>query len=81
MTRRIALASLALVLGAVACRTPEATRMRGTGPGADPGNHAGVVEMHGGSQPYWKTPRLIGRVGLADLSPATQAQRLSREGK
>jgi hypothetical protein len=56
---------LALAVGVVAvlagCTSPEATRSREGGPGADPGNHRGVVEMHEGAEPYWRTPRLLGR--------------------
>lgn len=52
---RIAL--LLLTLGAAAgCRSPEATRVRGGGPGADIGNRNPVVEMHAGSRPYYETP-------------------------
>lgn len=53
-TLRFTLASL--VLCALACTSPEAARVRGGGPGADPGNRDAVVEMHGGSQPYFGTP-------------------------
>jgi hypothetical protein len=55
--------ALGLVLVGVllaACNSPEATRMRGGGPGGDTGNRSRVVEMHGGSEPYWKTPRVLG---------------------
>lgn len=49
-----------LALGGLAC-SPEATRARGGGPGADPGNHPvnGAVQMHGGQRPgqmYYQTP-------------------------
>jgi len=50
-------AVLLLTLGAAAgCRSPEATRVRGGGPGADIGNRTPVVEMHAGSRPYHETP-------------------------
>ena len=42
-----------------ACASPEARRTRSGGPGADVGNRAKVVEMHGGSLPYWKTLLII----------------------
>ncbi len=74
--RRLALAVLAAVVLA-GCTSPEATRMRAGGPGADPGNHARVVKMHEGSNPYWKTPRIPGIAG-APIDTATQADRLSR---
>jgi hypothetical protein len=52
----VVLAALALA----ACASPEATRMRAGGPGADVGNRGRVVEMHGGSNPFWQTPRMPG---------------------
>jgi hypothetical protein len=46
-----------LALGTVAgCHSPEAARVRGGGPGADVGNRTSIVEMHGGSRPYYETP-------------------------
>lgn len=47
-----------LVLAAVpACATsPEASRVRGGGPGADPGNHGSVLQIHAGNKVYYKTP-------------------------
>jgi hypothetical protein len=42
-----------------ACASPEASRTRGGGPGADVGNRTRIVEMHEGSKPFEKTPRLI----------------------
>jgi len=35
-----------LVTGLVSCASPEAARVRGGGPGADPGNHDLVAELH-----------------------------------
>ena len=64
--------ALLAVVGIVACNSPEATRMRGGGPGADVGNRGHVVEMHGGSEPYWRTPRLVEERGKA--SPRTARQ-------
>jgi hypothetical protein len=59
------------------CASPEATRTRGGGPGADVGNRSQDVKMHGGSQPYWKTPdRITGE--HPPLAPAQQARELSR---
>lgn len=53
MTRLMA---LVLITGTVtACTSPEATRTRAGGPGADVGNH-GPMELHGGSKPYYGTP-------------------------
>lgn len=46
-----------LILGAVAaCASPEASRTRGGGAGADPGNRGAVVRMHAGNKIYYKTP-------------------------
>ena len=39
-----------------ACSSPEATRTRGGGPGADVGNRGSPVELHAGAQPYHNTP-------------------------
>jgi len=49
-------AGLAAAMVLAACTPPEAARVQGGGPGADPGNRDAVVEMHGGSNMYWKTP-------------------------
>ena len=70
-------AALVVALGLGACASPEATRQRGGGPGADVGNRRDVVRMHQGSQPYWQTPRIKGIEGPS-LEPARQADRLSR---
>jgi hypothetical protein len=50
----VTVALLALAATA-ACTSPEATRMRAGGPGADVGNR-GDVELHAGSRPYYRTP-------------------------
>jgi hypothetical protein len=42
-----------------ACASPEASRTSGGGPGADVGNRTRIVQMHEGSKPFEKTPRLI----------------------
>jgi hypothetical protein len=47
------LASLALL---AACSSPEASRTRGGGPGADVKNWAQPVEFHAGAQPFNETP-------------------------
>jgi hypothetical protein len=69
----LALATLALV----SCTSPEATRQRGGGTGADIGNRGPVVEMHEGSRPYHGTPRLV-EGGQTDLAPASQARQANR---
>ena len=58
------------------CTSPEATRTRGGSPGADVGNRTEVVEMHGGSNPFYKTPSLI-PVKHPSLASASQAAELS----
>ena len=76
---RFALITLAaLVFYLAACASPEATRTRGGGPGADVGNHTNVLDMHEGSRPFWKTPDLI-PAQHPSLAPANQADRLSRQ--
>jgi hypothetical protein len=71
------LAGIVLACAALtACRSPEATRQRGGGPGADPGNRPAQVKMHEGSRPYWNTPRRIEAEG-PPLGPSEQARRLS----
>jgi hypothetical protein len=64
-------------VGAAGCGSPEATRTRGGGPGADVGNRPRIVEMHGGSRPFWKTPDRIA-VEHPPLEPAQQAERFGR---
>jgi len=38
------------------CVSPEASRVRGGGPGADLGNRSGNVRLHGGAKMYYHTP-------------------------
>jgi hypothetical protein len=47
---------LVLLLALGACTSPEATRQRAGGAGGDVGNRGDDVELHAGSQPYWRTP-------------------------
>ncbi len=76
---RLALITVAaLVFYLAACASPETTRTRGGGPGADVGNRGKDVEMHEGSQPFWKTPDLI-PTKHPPLAPASQADQLSRQ--
>ena len=78
-TRRTPLPTLILVavLPLAACVSPESTRARGGGPGADPLNHADVVRMHEGSSQYWRTPLLIDDE-YPVLEPAQHARQMSR---
>ena len=64
-------------IAAVGCVSPESMRTRG-GRGADVGNRPQIVEMHNGSEPFWKTPERI-TVDHAPLASARQAEQLSRE--
>ena len=65
-------------LAAVGCVSPETTRTRGDGPGADVGNRRQNVIMHEGSDPFWKTPDRIPGEQHPPLAPARQAQQLGR---
>jgi len=53
MTRALILLCLFVT---AACASPEATRTRGGGAGADPGNHGTIVQLHAGANMYAKTP-------------------------
>ena len=60
-----------LAVATAACATsPEAARARGGGPGADPGNHGAVVQMHAGNKPYYKTPCRTPKVKCSGPLPA-----------
>ncbi len=58
---------LAVALGA--CRSPEAVRARGGGPGADVGNRGASLEFHAGAEPYHQTPCVTGPVRCSGPSP------------
>ena len=75
--RRLLIIGLVVVASA-ACTSPESTRLRAGGPGADPGNRRQVVRMHEGSNPYWHTPQRLARRDEAPIDTARQADRLSR---
>jgi hypothetical protein len=62
----------------IGCVSPETKRVRGGGPGADSGNRAKVVQMHEGSKPFEKTPKIIPAQG-PPLVSANQADQLSRQ--
>ena len=60
MNRGLIAALLVAGLLLTAC-SPEATRTRSGGPGADIGNHGRTVEMHGQQGPdgmYYQTPTM-----------------------
>lgn len=72
------LVTLAIAAAAAACDSPEASRTRGGGAGADVGNRpANGVEMHGGSNQFWRTPERIPVEG-PPLEPARHAQERGR---
>ncbi|HEY3067818.1 MAG TPA: hypothetical protein VGL09_18670 [Methylomirabilota bacterium] len=73
MRPRRALVLAAIGLGLVACTSPEATRARAGGPGADVGNR-GVGELHGGSQPYYATPNVLPNVRAGDASASASVK-------
>ncbi len=66
--RRVAMGML-LAVGLAACASPEAARARGGGPGADPGNHARVVETRAGAKMYYKTPCKTAKVKCSGPLP------------
>ena len=74
--RRAATTVIGLFLSLAGCTSPEANRARGSGPGADVGNRSEIVEMHEGSKPFYKTPRIIPTTH-PPLAPADQAAELS----
>lgn len=73
-----AITLMAFFLYLAGCASPERTRTRGGGPGADVGNRAKFVQMHEGSKPFEKTPKLISTKN-PPLAPASQADQLSRQ--
>ena len=68
---------IAIAAALAACTSPESTRTRGGGPGADVGNRSAVTRMHEGAKPYERTPKLTTTEPPA-LDPATHADRESR---
>jgi hypothetical protein len=71
---RMVITGLLLMLG---CTSPEVTRTRGGGPGADVGNRQESVRMHEGARPFENTPQLIPGTH-PPLAPANQADAISR---
>jgi len=57
MMRRWGSIVLLLMAGvALGCTSPESTRVRGGGAGADVGNHPhGAVQIHAGTEMYYRT--------------------------
>ncbi len=69
---------LVLIFSLFGCTSPEATRTRGGGPGADVGNRTQFLEMHEGSRPFYHTPDLI-PAKHPSLEGGRQADELSRQ--
>jgi hypothetical protein len=76
MKRALGILVFVCVIGG--CGSPETTRTRGGGPGADVNNRPKTVKMHEGSEPFWKTPEITAG-GRPPLDSARQAQQLSRQ--
>ena len=57
-----------------ACASPEASRVRGGGPGADLGNHDAVTELHQGARRYYRTPCRTVKVKCSGPMPAFGAR-------
>lgn len=69
-------AAIAFAGAFAACSSPEVTRVRGGGPGADVGNRERPIEMHAGSKPYWQTPKII-----TSRSPPLESAQQARTGE
>jgi hypothetical protein len=78
MMKTIAVFMLLIGCAVAGCVSPETTRTRGDGPGADVGNKGPTVKLHEGSDPFWNTPDRIPGEQHPPLAPARQAQQLSR---
>jgi hypothetical protein len=60
-----------LAIALAACGSPEAMRARGGGPGADPGNHGSIVQLHAGAKVYYRTPCRTTKVKCSGPLPNT----------
>ena len=75
-SRRCSWFVLLAVAGVAACTSPEATRVRGGGPGADAGNRRTLTETQGRARIYYGTPcRLPTSCAGAMASAVPQARR------
>lgn len=71
---RALVALIALAALAAACTSPEATRQRAGGAGADVGNRGGI-ELHAGAQPYAKTPVVVPQArGATEVSASPRGR-------
>ena len=78
MTLLVASTLTILLLYLAGCASPETARTRGSGAGADVGNRGKIVQMHEGSKPFEKPPRIIS-AKHPPLAPVSQADELSRQ--
>jgi hypothetical protein len=70
---RRAIVALLVAGSGLGCTSPEATRTRGGGPGADVGNHPrGPVELHAGARMYSGTPTAGKGIGEHALIRGTE---------
>jgi hypothetical protein len=69
MRARTLVAACAVGISLMACASPEATRTRGGGPGADLGNHGAVVQLHAGAKMYHRTPCRTAKVKCSGPLP------------
>jgi hypothetical protein len=67
----LTLSAALLLLG---CASPEVKRSRGGGPGADLGYRGETVEMHAGSEPYYRTPQIIAKQSGAERETKGEQQ-------
>ena len=70
MTARARWSLVLGLAGIAACASPEATRVRGGGPGADLGNHDRVPALHQGARMYYGTPCRTVKVKCTGPMPA-----------
>ncbi len=69
MRATILVAACAVSISLMGCASPEATRTRGGGPGADTGNHGTVVQLHAGAKIYHRTPCRTAKVKCSGPLP------------
>jgi hypothetical protein len=74
---KLALLMITTAVVTASCTSPEVSRSRGGGPGADRGNRGSIVRMHEGSNPFEKTPKIIG-AEHPPLESARQARQYDR---
>jgi len=70
MRRILLVFSLVALAG---CTSPEATRQRAGGPGADIGNR-GQIELHAGADPYAKTPVVMPQRPSAEAAASPRSR-------